>query len=232
MFYNFTIEVRNRVFLIGFTWLSGFCAAYVYKNTLLFSVIKRNLTTDYFITTDIAEAFLTYFKLNLSLANCFFIIYCCYHSTVFFVSALYYVEYIFFVSILSVSSINLIFLVLFVYYIGIPVTWELFTKAQTAVYSQIVPIYFENKLYELLDFYLSFFRFSVLSSFLSTILILSSVQINENLTALKRNRGAFHFSLITIIILLSPLDLFGFLFASLIFITIFELSILLNSLKI
>jgi Sec-independent protein secretion pathway component TatC len=232
MFYSLTIEIKNRIFLLGFTWLSGVIIAYAYKNTLLFSIIKRNITTDYFITTNVTEVFLIYFKLNVCLTNYFFILYCCYHLIMFFVSALYYTEYFFFVNILFISSLNLIFFVVFVYYIGIPITWDFFIKSQIIVSNQVVPIYFESKLHELLEFYLSFFEFGVLSSFLLTSLVFLSVEINKNLIALKKSRSTFHFSLIIIIILLTPPDLLSFLSAGLVFITTFELCVLLNSLRV
>lgn len=232
MFYNLIIEIKNRGLLLGFTWLSGFFVGYTYKTALLFSIIKCVIINDYFITTNITEVFLTYFKLNVTLANYFSIFYCCYHLIVFFVSGLYYVEYFFFVNILFISLLNLIFFIIFVYCAGIPITWDFFIESQTIISDQIVPIYFENKLSELLEFYLSFFRFSFLSSSLLTCLIVLSIEINKSLIALKRRRNTFHFSLILIIILLVPLDLLSFLFVSFVFITIFELCIIFNSLKI
>lgn len=231
MFYNFTIEIKNRGGLLGFTWLSGFFMAYVYKNTLLFSVIKRNLISDYFVATDVTEVFLAYFKLNIYLANHFFVLYSCYHLIIFFISALYYVEYFFFINIFFISLINLIFFTFFIHCVGIPTTWEFFIKTQAAICSQIIPIYFENRLYKLLEFYLTFFKFGVLSSFLFTALIFLSAEINKNLVTLKKNRSMFHFSLVIVIIILSPPDLLSFLSASSLFIIIFEFGILFNSLK-
>jgi Sec-independent protein secretion pathway component TatC len=136
------------------------------------------------------------------------------------------------VNILFISLLNLIFFVIFVYYIGIPITWDFFIKSQIIVSNQVVPIYFESKLHELLEFYLSFFEFGILSSFLLTSLVFLSIEINKNLIALKKSRSTFHFSLIIIIILLTPPDLFSFLSTALVFITAFELCVLLNSLRV
>jgi Sec-independent protein translocase protein (TatC) len=224
--------MKNRILILLITWLSVFFIGYKYKEILFFILLKSNITIHYFIVTNVTEVFLTYFKFNQLLANYFFIFYFCYHSFLFFVTGLYYVEYSSLKHFIFVGLINLVCFILFIGFLGIPIVWTFFFKSQQIVSDQIIPLYFETKLQEFLFFYESFFHLTILNAFFFTILTFFSIYVNKNLFLLKINRKVFHLFLLIIVIVLTPSDIFSFISVGSILIFIFELFIFLNFLKI
>jgi Sec-independent protein secretion pathway component TatC len=232
MFHNLIVEIRNRISIVLTTWISIFFISYKYKEILLFSLLQLNKNINYLIVTNITEVFLIYFKLNLFLADYFFIFYFGYHFFLFFVPGLYYAEYMFLKNLFLIGLINLICSIFFIIWIGVPITWAYFFKYQQIVSNQIIPLYFEIKLEEFLVFYTSFLHLSILSAFFSTTLIFFSMFINKNLFLLKINRKAFHLNLLIISIFLTPPDIFSFFLVGFVLMLIFELFIFFNFLRI
>jgi hypothetical protein len=232
MFYNLIVEIKNRIFLIGITWLSVFFIAYMYKEIFFLSIIKNNFFINYFIITHVMEVFFTYLKLSQSLANFFFIFYFCYHFFLFFISGLYYIEYYFLKNMFLICLVNLSFVVLITYFFGVSIFWSFFYKSQEAVSDYIIKIYFETKLNEFLIFYISLFHFTILSAFFFTVLVFFSIYIIRNLFILKSYRKVCHFCLLIIIIILIPSDLYSFLLIGVFVISIFEFFLFINFLKI
>lgn len=232
MFRNLIIEIKNRILILLITWVSVFSICCKYKEILFFSLLKFNITIDYFIITNITEVFLTYFKLNQLSANCFFIFYFFYHSFLFFVTGLYYIEYFFFKNLIFVGFINLVCFVLLINFVGIPLIWAFFLKSQEVISNQVIPLYFETKLQEFLFFYVSFFHWAILNAFLFTVLTFFSNYVNRNLFLLKINRKIFHLCLLIIIILLTPSDIFSFILTGFVLVFIFEFSVFLSFLRV
>ena len=232
MFYNLIIEIKNRILILLITWFSVFFIGYKYKEILFFSLLKSNITINYFIITNVTEVFLTYFKLNQLLANYFFIFYFCYHSFLFSITGLYYAEYSSLRNLIFMGLTSLTCFILLISFLGIPMTWAFFFESQQIVSDQIIPLYFETKLQEFLFFYESFLYLTVLNAFFFTILTFFSIHINKSLFLLKINRKIFHLFLLVIVILLTPSDIFSFISAGFILMFIFELVIFFNFLKI
>lgn len=232
MFYNLIVEIKNRIFLILITWFSVFFVAYIYKEIFFLSIIKNNFFINYFIITHVMEVFLTHLKLSQFLANFFFIFYFCYHSFLFFVSGLYYMEYSFLKNIFLICLVNLSLVVLITYFFGVYIFWSFFFKSQQAVSDYIIKIYFETKLNEFLIFYLSLFRFTILSTFLFTILVFFSIYIIRNLFVLKSYRKICHFCLLITLAIIIPSDLYSFLLIGVFVISIFEFFLFFHFLKV
>jgi Sec-independent protein secretion pathway component TatC len=108
---KYFLEMKNRFFLLCITWLSILFVSYVYKETLLFTVIQPNLSLNYykdnfyFIFTNILEVFIVYLKLILFLSLQISFIYLFYHIFIFLSSGLFYLEYLYFKFFIKIASV-------------------------------------------------------------------------------------------------------------------------------
>ena len=71
-YYNYYLEIKNRIILLLFTWLSLLVICYHFKEPLLFTFIDSNKyynTVPYFIFTNVDEIFYVYLRLIFFVAN-------------------------------------------------------------------------------------------------------------------------------------------------------------------
>ena len=98
MFTNYFLEIKNRLFLVGFLWVTVFITCYHYKEVILFLLIYNNsklysLNDVYFIFTNITDLFSMYFSLSYFVSNQIFVLVFSYHIVVFLSPGLFKFEY-------------------------------------------------------------------------------------------------------------------------------------------
>ena len=140
------LEIKNRIILIFLLWFLTFLTGYQYREILLSQIIQSGALIDYFIITDVTEAFLTYIKLNQFLSNYFLISCSFYHAFLFIEPGLYHFERTFLKNLIQTYIIILIFGIIFWYFTGISLLWSFFLEFQQKISEKIVHTYFETKL--------------------------------------------------------------------------------------
>ena len=98
MFSKYFLELKNRLFFLGFSWFATVFTCYKYKETLLYLLVKANKelfdkTSFYFITTNLTDMFSVYIKICCFVSNQLLVMYLLYHFLVFISPGLYYTEY-------------------------------------------------------------------------------------------------------------------------------------------
>jgi len=216
-----------------FTWISVICVSYLYKEVLLFLLVKptipiKNQTFSiifYFIFTDITEIFSVYITLIFFFGNQIFMLYFFYHFLVFISPGLYnfelrYLKFVFIFSfffwLLSIFVLNKILL---------PITWNFFLSFQTVSIVKSVNLYFEAKLNEYLNFYLTLYYICLFNCQAFMILGLFLYYIKGNLIIVKKFRKFFYYIFIIFSTLLTPPDVISQLLISISTIIIYELLI-------
>jgi sec-independent protein translocase protein TatC len=196
---NFLLEMKNRVFLIFFVWLSLINICYYYKEILFFLLInaliyKKNVYDLYFVYTGVTELFVMYLKLiqffSLQVVTWYFF----YHLFLFLTPALYKTEYFTLKSLLLLLTIYSVANFLLVVAIIFPVTWEFFEGFQK-LFTVNYSIYFEVKISEYFQFFFStyFFIQYYSLSFIIFIFIFQDFYYNKTYTKKFRKLNYFIF---------------------------------------
>jgi len=211
MFYSYFLEIRNRFLLIVYAWVFTSLASYLYKETLLFLLIKPNfcLTNPipiYFIFTSITEIFSTYLKLIYFLSNqiclmCFF-----YHVLLFFSPGLYYYEYQLLKKVFLIGLVFFFFSIIILNTVILPACWNFFLSYQKTIANNSVSLYFEAKINEYLKFYVNLYYMCNFSCQLFMIIILFLIYIKGNLKLIKKFRKIFYLSFVVFATIITPPD--------------------------
>ena len=209
---KYIIELQSRFILLMLCWINTFVIVYLYKEILLFEILKTNIKkTDvnfnYFIFTNVTELFATYIKLGYFISNQILHMYILYNFLYFMAPGLYNREYnllkfifqlIFLFWVLSLTFLNIFFA---------PVMWEFFLSFQNTLTKQLFNVHFEAKIAEYLDFFIKTchgcnLQFQLL---VCLVLFLSYFSVNKN--SIRKNRKSFYFLFLLIATMLSPPDL-------------------------
>ena len=171
---RYILEIKTRLSLIFISWCFTLFICYFYKETLLFLFIKTNsiiynLETFYFISTNLTDLFNFYFKLAYFVSIQISFIIFIYHFFIFISPSLFNYEYKklkliilanFFFYIVSIMLLNNFFL---------PYSCFFLFNLQT---SKNVNVFFEIKIIEYLNFYLTiYYIFILISQIFSVIFI-------------------------------------------------------------
>jgi hypothetical protein len=73
--FKYILEIKNRLFLLLFTCVSTLVICYLYKETLIFLLVKSNIffsNNFYFIFTNVTEIFSVYIQYMLYIMDLFF----------------------------------------------------------------------------------------------------------------------------------------------------------------
>ena len=219
-------ELRNRFILILFTVTFTFLAAYSYKETILFIIIKpnylnlNNKNSFYFIFTNVIEIFYVYFQLVWFICFQCLILYLTYHTFVFFCPALSFKEFYFLFHMWIFLILTWGWLVSVLNSLVIPFFWDLCLSFQSLKYS--VNLHFEAKLMEYLNFYINLYYLFISYVNIFVFIFFLFYNLMDNLSTLKRLRKAVYFILILASTILSPPDVFNQLILSLVTILIYE----------
>lgn len=120
--------------------------------------------------------------------------------------------------VLSWGFVNII-----VYYVFLPASWQFFLGFQSLSQNKFINLYFEAKIKEYLDFYISLY-YTVLVNFqLFVLMFIFFKYSGANLKLIKKSRKLSYFFFVST--LLTPPDVFSQLTLSLIFILLYELFI-------
>ena len=189
------LELKNRLILVTTTWATTISSCYAFKETILYNIILTfNKFKPYFILTDITELFNIYFKLTFFISNQFLLLYILYHITMFLSAGLYKKE------IKTLKLINIVFLTTVIIsinitqFLTIPIITQFFFQFQDIINNSItIPIFFEAKLKEYVDFYITVYVLTVIN-FLSFAIMLYLIQLlSLNFKNIKKIRKLFYF---------------------------------------
>ena len=229
MFYIFLTEIKNRIILIIYCWLCCLLVCYIFKDNLLYILIKPNLIIYvekrfYFIFTDLSEPFYTYLKLILFISNQCLYIYVLYNTIMFVLPALYSYEYYILVNkILTINTIIIISIII-LYKIILPWSGYFFLSIQQ---NKNFMFYFEAKLNDYLEYIINIYH--IFMSYICILIILIYLTIlkysRETVyTQIKKYRKFIYLILILFSSIITPPDVLSQLLMSLLNITIFEIN--------
>jgi sec-independent protein translocase protein TatC len=203
-------EIKNRILLLLVSYVSAVSVCYYYKDILLFVLLKPKYFFDnssffYFIFTDVTEVFYVYYRLIFFLSVQVLIIMQCYHFFLFISYALYKNEYkkikLILLSMILVNFISFIVS----YFFLIPFSWHFFLSFRDLFTHTSFTLYFEARLVEYFNFYVSLYYICGLYSQFSVLLFVFLNHINSNsYQNLKKFRKIFYFCLVIFSALICP----------------------------
>lgn len=215
MLLYFFLELKNRIILMTLTWSTIFIICYNYKEILLYIIIKPSINTTfkfnkiYFITTNVTEIFNTYIYLANFISNKIIFFFFLMHFILFINTGLYKFEIYIIKKIILIYIILSISSIIFLYYIILPISWNFFFNFQDIISNNQLNLYFEAKLSEYLNFFVTLHK---LSSLLSQIFTIIFIYINSNqnyLKFIKEKKKIIFFFLFLITTLITPPDVFS-----------------------
>ena len=232
MYTKYFIELKNRFFFLLLSCFSFAITGYYYKKILLFLVLKpthcETGILNYFVFTNITEIFSSYLNVIIFFTFHIFLLFLVYHTKNFLSPSLFRREYE------SLKYIIRLILVVWLVSIGIlnyclfPLVWDFFLSFHQ---NSGVSLYFEAKLIEYLNFYITFYVIFVLYCQVFTCIIFFLNYLNADTIVIKKFRKIFYFFLVLFSTLISPPDISSQLLISLHMIWFFELLVLTILLK-
>ena len=236
MFYKYILEIRNRVFLLVFCWIFSAFISYLYKETLLFLLIKPNFFLDnstpiYFIFTNITELLHTYLTLLYFVSNQIFCVSIIYHTVSFLVPGLFFYEY---QVIKKVLCFIIIFFLLSIFLLNstiLPTCWNFFLSFQEAIQINTINFYLEAKINEYVNFYINLYYICNLSCQMFIFIIFFLIYIKGNISLIKKFRKSLYLIFVIFATLITPPDITTQLILSVIVISVYEVLIFFILLK-
>lgn len=223
-YYNYYLEFRNRILLVGVSWISSFVLCYFCKEKLSFYFIEPvfnnkflNLESFYFIFTNITEIFDVYLGVIFLISNQISFIFICYHIVSFLYKGLLINEQKK-IKKLSILTFLSFFISLSVFKFSLPVSWNFFLSFGS---NYIVNLTFENKLLEYFNFSLNVYFFCLLLTigFFSFFFFLSEIKKWEVVVGYRKIFYLCFFLFSTVI---TPPDIFSQIFLGLFICFVFE----------
>lgn len=234
-YYKYYLEIKNRCFLLFITWSFVSVTCYLYKETILFSLI--NLSNHYqsvnerpyFIFTDISEIFYVYLQLTFFISNQIVLIMLFYHSLLFLSSGLYKLEYqklrsafkIFLLAWLSSLCLLSKFL--------IPFSWSFFLSFQQA---DSISFFFEAKIVEYFSYFTNLYYICLINCQVLTIITLLLNNLSENLKKVRKFRKLFYLIFVVFSTLTTPPDIMSQVVMSICLVVLYEFILFSKYLKI
>lgn len=238
-YYKYYFEIKNRIILLSFTWISLLIICYYFKEPLLFTFINSNKHyTDlsarpYFIFTDVGEVFYVYLYLVFFIANQITILMLFYHILMFLTLGLYQSEYIQLQSAFKIFIFawmcSLILLKEFV----VPFSWSFFLSFQeTNEALQPVSFFFEARISEYLLYFKNLYYVCLINCQIFAILTFILNNISDTSGTVKTFRKLFYFIFIIFSTLTTPPDVISQILMSCSLIATYELLVFFKYLKI
>lgn len=201
-----------------------FFSCYTYKEILLFLLIKSHNNSSvkdfYFIFTCVTEVFSVYLDILFFISFQFFLVYTVYNIFIFFLPALFIYEYNFLKFILKFLTLVMVCFIFGCVNFFIPYTWNFFMNFHIFLSGQ--PFYFEAKLAEYLNFYISMYNLClIVSLFFFFFFFFQSFYLK--LESVEKYRKVYYYFFIITASLMTPPEVSSQLFISLILILIYEL---------
>jgi len=230
MIYRYLLEIKYRVFFSCVAWCFVMINCYFFKETLLyiftvFSTMKSNNDNLlYFLTTDIAEVFVTYLQLSYHVANQITIIFVACQVFTFLSAGLHMFEHAYFKTIIVIAIICWgIFIFAFNNFI-FPASWHFFFKFQEFFSFQSLTFYFEAKLIEYFKFYKSMYYLCNLVYQTIILFFIFLDLFKTNLLIIQKFRKILYFSFFVLSTFVTPPEIFYQITISICIIVIYELT--------
>lgn len=237
-YYKYYVEIRNRFFLSFISWLLCFSICYYHKETILFLLISSNKSflelndKPYFIVTNITEIFYVYFEIAIFISNQITIIMLIYQGFMFLSSGLYKFEFtklkLLFQLLLTSWGISSILLIKLI----IPLCWKFFLSFQKNSTNQTISFFFEAKLNEYLEYFISLYHICLISCQFLFLLLILLTSSSKNIKTIKTFRRLFYLIFIIFSTLITPPDILSQIFVCSILILTYEFIIFLKEIKI
>lgn len=238
-YYKYYSEIKYRFFLTILNWLftTGIC--YIYKDSLLFLVMNSNYKLMnnhkqlYFIFTDISEIFYVNLSIIFFISNQIGLILMLYHLLIFLSFGLYKTELLKSKFLFKFSLFTWFTSAFICYKILIPTSWAFFLSfQQNGTPQQPISLFFEAKLFDFIKYFIKFYN---LCFFNCQFLICLTVLLNKFIkthTQLKFFRKIFYLIFLIFSTIITPPDVFSQIIITFFLITIYEIIIFLNYLKL
>ena len=211
--YSYYLEIKNRLLLLGLTWISVILVSYIFKEVLLFLITKQNMGFSfstkeivYFIFTDVTEIFYAYLMLIFFFGTQIFFLYSFYHMLIFISLGLYKYEYGYLVFIFKTSILIFFFSVIIFNKVLFPFSWNFFLSFQNFELLKSLMLHFEAKLNEYLTFYITFYYLCILYFQIFVLLILIFDYLKNEFTIIKRFRKFLYYFFVIFSTLVTPPD--------------------------
>ena len=234
-YYNYYLEIKNRIVLLLFTWVSLLIICYHFKEPLLFAFLSSNKYYDnipYFIFTNVDEIFYVYLSLIFFIANQITFIIALYHGLMFLALGLYHSEYKQLKSVMKIFIITWLCSVILLKKIVMPFSWSFFLSFQeTGSHLQPASFFFEARILEYFNYFTNFYYLCVANCQLLALSILFLNNISEKAGTIKTFRKLFYLVFILFSTITTPPDIFSQIFMSFNLILIYELLIFIRYTK-
>jgi len=228
IYYNYFIEIKNRIILILFSWIISFLISYYYKEIILFLITKSNLKilkNFYFITTNITDMLYIYLKLSYFVSFQIICLFLIYHIIMFLSPGLYFNEY----NKIKLSIILLINNFIFINYFYskylFPFIWFFLINYHYS-HTTIIKIYLESQIIDFIQFYCINYYFTYCLSLFILTLLFYLVSKKNQIFFIKKYRKIFYTFFIFQSTFLTPPDVFSQIFVSIGLIIIYEFMII------
>jgi len=180
----------------------------------------------YFLTTDVAEVFVTYIQLSSYIADQITIIFLWCHSFFFLSAGLYKFEYAYLRSITLTTVVCWTACIFMLNNFIFPISWDFFLRFQEYLLFQNLTFHFEVKLNEYLIFYKSIYHLCNLI-FQAVVLFFIFLDLfRTNVSIIKKLRKIFYFFFFILSTFVTPPEVLYQLSMSICIILIYELLIL------
>ena len=237
MIYKYLLEARYRAFFSFIAWSFLLLNCYFFKETLLYTFIKFSWinnynNTLYFLITDVTEVFVTYLHLSYFIANQITFIFICYQIFGFISTGLYQFEHVYFKSISIIILICWILFVLLLNNFIFPASWSFFLQSPIFLPINTLTFYFEAKLSEYWNFYITIYN---ISYFIYQLIVFFLIFLNlfkTHFLIIKKLRKVWYFAFFLLATCITPPDVVYQLIISICIIIIYELILIYLLLKV
>ena len=224
---TYFLEIRNRILLLIFVWLTVILVCYTFKEILLLNIIKQSFYLEepfYLIFTDVSEIFYVYIILIFFVGNQVLVLYFLYHIFIFVAPSLFTFEYKSFAFIFKICLAWFFFSIIIFSNFFFPICWNFFLSFQNLELIKETTLYFESKINEYILFYTSSYYTFIFCCQLLALLFIIFDSSKANTELIQKFRKFFYYFFIIFSTLVTPPDVFSQLFLS--FCLIFSYEIL------
>lgn len=230
-------EIKNRLILLFLTWSHCLNICYYYKENILLIIIHSNIfffetnNKPYFIYTNIAEIFYIYFEIIAFVSNQLAIVVLLYQIFMFFSLGLYHSEFTKLKLTFQIFVIAWVFCSITLLKIFVPFSWKFFVSFQeNLINTQSIPLFFEAKLNEYLQYFIHLYNISLISCQFVIIVVLVLNKLNSKLK--KRWRKLFYLIVMFFSTFITPPEILSQMIISFILILIYEFLIFIKETQI
>jgi Sec-independent protein secretion pathway component TatC len=224
------LEIKYRGGFSLITWSFLVVNCYYFKETLLYVLMRSSFHSKknnllYFLTTDVAEAFVAYVKLSFYFANQITMMFLLYHSFLFLSAGFYKFERAYARLLVTTTIFCWTTSVFMLNNFVFSITWDFFFKFQDYLSFQSLTFHFEIKLNEYLIFYKSIYCLCNLILQAAALFFVFLDLFRTNLPMLKKLRKSFYFSFFIFSTFVTPPEVSYQLVMSICLTSIYELVI-------